>query len=324
MQNPIITEEMLKNGKDNDKISGSILVKDYQYKVSEKNQKKYIIGRVQSIGMMGYKIWSDSQAFEFFENNKITNQVCNITGKFSEFNGIVSLIIEEIELVPEAIPLDFIESKYDTEAFFNHLHDYCEKMISPKGMNILEEIFFNDEELMFRFKNEFAAKSHHDNCKSGLLAHTYKVMKLLGVVLSIYKNVSLDLETGITDKDKIDLMMIGALLHDIGKIEEMNYGVYIEGSFVTHRIIGLEYILKHKELFVNAYSEMWFKYLEAIIMQHHNMFGEHCKTVYSFLVHLVDDLDSKLTLLDQLIPDADPTPAGKTISVREMDTLNFM
>lgn len=324
----IITKKEAMEHKKGDMIDGMILLKGFEY-ASTKNGDPYIKGFLQNKeDLIGFKIWKNSPAFDEVERDPqfFINTVCQITGEVDNYNDVLSINLKSILPLPMEDIAPYLGSRYDDpEKMLDSLHTSCSRSISVKGMSILDNIFFGNKELMDRFRVEFAASSHHDNCKSGLLAHTKKVMKHMSVFLSLYQNVIID-ENGMIDHDKIDLLMIGALLHDIGKIDEMKYGVYIEGSFITHRIIGLEYVLKYREEFVAAYGEMWFKYLESIIMQHHNNYGEPCRTVYSFLVHLADDLDSKLTLLDQLIPDAEQGPAGKTISMkdRNIERLNLM
>lgn len=311
----IITKEKLDSGTNNETIEGIILLKDCSIQTA-KTGSKYLSGNLQSQKTISFKIWGNSPAFEKCKDNLAVNQVCRINGTFNEYNGLLSIVINDVEFLPYEDPTPFMESKYDGEKLAEAIEVFCKNHLSEKGYILMDRIFFSDPVLMRRFSNEFAAMSHHDNCKSGLAAHTYKVLKLLGCVLTVYKNILQD-DEGQPDPDKRDLLIIGALLHDIGKIQEMNFGVYTETSFVTHRIIGLEFILEHKHLFIKDYGEMWFKHLEAIIMQHHNEYGEHCKTVYSYVVHLVDNLDSILSLIDQEIPDAAITSVGKTINVRD-------
>ena len=52
---------------------------------------------------------------------------------------------------------------------------------------------------MTRFKVEFAAMSHHDNCKGGLLAHTYKVLLLMKFVCRQYEAATTKRGTDYTD-----------------------------------------------------------------------------------------------------------------------------
>lgn len=315
-----ITNEMLSNGKGGDSIEGLILVKDRSVQKT-KSGGEYISGSLQSQKKMNYKIWSTSPAFELFKNEEIVNEVCEIKGKFDDYNGIISINISEAEIKRGEDIGPFIEGKYNGDALLISLQEFCKHNLSDKGNDLVKEIFFSDTLMMNRFKVEFAAMSHHDNCKSGLIAHTCKVLDLLKKTISIYKNITAD-ENGVPDPDKKDLLYIGALMHDIGKIDEMKYGTYIEGSFVTHRIIGLEFILKHKDRFLIDYSPMWFKHLEAIIMQHHDDYGEPCKTIYSYVIHQIDELESTMSLMNQLIPDAADTPAGKTIKLHDY-RLNF-
>ena len=318
----IITKEMLENGKNDMSINGVILVKDCSFQTT-KNGNLYISGTLQSGKIMPYKMWGGTTAFASVSpEDPLSNAVCNIKGKFSEYNDMMSIIIDSFEVIPNADIAPFLESDYNAEPLLNSLVSLLKKNLTANGFELIERIFLSDEELMKRFINEFAAMSHHDNCRSGLAAHTLKVCRILCSLLPMYKNI-LSNENGEQDPQKKDLLLIGALLHDIGKTVEMYYGVYTKESFVTHRIIGLEFLLKHKDEFLLYYNEEWFRHLEAIMSQHHDDYGEPCKTVYSFIIHQVDELDSMLTLVNQLIPEAAITPAGKTIKAHER-RLNFM
>jgi 3'-5' exoribonuclease len=105
-------------------------------------------------------------------------------------------------------------------------------------------------------------------------------------------------------QDFKDLLIIGALVHDIGKVDEMEYGVYKDCSIITHRILGLKYVEAEAEMIKAQYSEQWLHELEAIIVQHHDEFDDKARTVGAYVVHQADILDSRLTLLQQSVSHA--------------------
>ena len=158
---------------------------------------------------------------------------------------------------------------------------------------------------------------HHDNCKGGLLAHTVKMVDFLPIVLDNYPVLFSDKDDSGQLKespDKRDLLVIGCILHDIGKTREMDYGVYQKGSFVSHRFFGAEMVEEHKDYIVGQYGEEWFYHLIAILLQHHDQFGDPCRDVYALIVHKIDDIESSLTNLSQEIEQNGNTdPSGKFI-----------
>ena len=190
-------------------------------------------------------------------------------------------------------------------------------MLSEKGRETLDRLLYQNEALVSRLKEEFAAMSHHDNCKGGLLAHTVKMVDFLPIVLDNYPVLFSDKDDSGQLKespDKRDLLVIGCILHDIGKTREMDYGVYQKGSFVSHRFFGAEMVEEHKDYIVGQYGEEWFYHLIAILLQHHDQFGDPCRDVYALIVHKIDDIESSLTNLSQEIEQNGNTdPSGQFI-----------
>ena len=216
---------------------------------------------------------------------------CIISGSFDEFNSVISIIIDTVVAVDGYTADQFLPIKYNADAYFKGLQDLCKSLISDKGFSLLDEILFSNSEVNERFMYEFAAKNHHDNCKSGLLAHTYKVVSNTAFILNQYKG----LYQG--SQDLKDLLIIGATLHDLGKIWELNYGSYQSCSVVTHRYLGIEYISKFKDKLVEIYGIDWYYNLASILLQHHGEFDDDCRSLYAQIIHMADMMDADFTTL---------------------------
>ena len=98
-----------------------------------------------------------------------------------------------------------------------------------------------------------------------------------------------------------DLVILGLVVHDFGKILELKNGAYTEISIVPHTYLGIEIISKYKDLIEETYNEMFYRELQAIILEHHGEFGERPKTVYAYLVHVIDLLDSRVSGLQRKV-----------------------
>lgn len=292
----MITKEQLQKMTAGQQINGIILVKDYSIQLT-KTGKEYVAGSLQSGIDVPFKAWGNSSAFPKFKNEAYESVPSYIVGSVDGYGGTNSIIVESVQAVEGYTPDQFFPIRYDIEAYWTALKNQIAKRVSSKGQEICNSILFNNEELSARFKNEFAAMSHHDNCKGGLLAHTYKVLNNIANVIAIYP--SLTVRDGKTDEDFIDLLYIGTLLHDVGKTVEMNFGVYQPKSIVTHNYLGLEFIAPYKDAIVQAYDEMWYYNLVSVLLQHHGDFEAPCRTVVAFIIHKADEFDSTLTLLSQ-------------------------
>src|SRR5215472_17298853 len=75
----------------------------------------------------------------------------------------------------------------------------------------LLEAFLDDEEIAGRYRRAPAAKHIHHAYLGGLLEHVLSLCKLARMTAAHYPNVD------------YDLLLTGVVLHDIGKIYELNY-----------------------------------------------------------------------------------------------------
>lgn len=290
-----ITNEQLKSGVAGQYITGVILCKQYSIQLTKTNSE-YIAGLLQSGIEIPFKAWGNSNAFSTFKNSDLVGKVCKITGKFDAYGGVLSLVLTDIEAIDGFEVDEFLEEKYNIEAYWNALKDLIEKNVSEKCFELTSNILFNNTDVASKFKIEFAASYHHDNCKGGLLAHTYKVVRNVNYIINMYPTLVKDKE-GVVNKDFVDLLYMGALLHDIGKTKEMNLGVYTSLSSVTHRYLGIEFIQCVKDKILSSYGEKWYYDLVSIFLQHHGEYDDKCRTLSALIVHKADIMDSEFTSL---------------------------
>ena len=289
-----ITQEMLKAGHVNgEQISGLVLLQDSRRQMT-KTKKPFFSGNIMSGISVPFKIWDNASAFTILANKSLDGQVVYISGTWNEYQGQLSVVIDTLIEYKEGqlTEVDFLPVKYNKEAYWSQLKGMVQKLVSPQAMEIANKVLFDNTEVAERFKTEFAAKSHHDNCPSGLLAHTFKLVYLAQVTISLYGDII-----------NRDLFILGVLLHDIGKIHEMHFGAYQPCSKVTHRFLGIEML--DKEMIVKAYGEDGYYELVSILLQHHGEWGDPCKTVSARLVILIDEFEAKYMLIKQSVDESD-------------------
>lgn len=300
----IITKTLLDNMSVGDIIKGAVFIQDYQV-LQTRNGSDYIDGVLCAGKPISFKIWTSPDGLvEKLKSEDYRGCVCNIYGKLESYNGLSYLIVKNTcDKVNEPIDIGlFLPIKYDKDAFLSALKVLLSRNLSPEGIQVANKLLFDNEKIFNRFVTEFCAKSHHDNCLNGLLVHTYKIVDLLCFICSRYGYLSTFPSRDMSiPMYRTDLLIIGGLIHDWGKIEEMQYGVYQPNSAVTHRVFGIEMLFPFKDYIISVYDEKWYYDLVSIISQHHGEFGEDCKTIYSYVVHQVDMLDTMLTGLSDTI-----------------------
>ena len=95
------------------------------------------------------------------------------------------------------------------EKIYNTCIDYSNKIRNPILREVVQKIYSDYKEKLF---NKPATPGSHHYFKGGLLTHLYSVTKNSIAITDLYPNLEID----------SDLIIFGALLHDIGKVNDFN------------------------------------------------------------------------------------------------------
>src|SRR4051795_12602107 len=179
-------------------------------------------------------------------------------------------------------------SERNLDDMFRELQDLIASMGNSHLRSLLQAVL-RDGSIAEKFKIAPAAKSIHHACRGGLLEHVLSVCKLAKLTAAHYKTID------------VDLLLTGAILHDIGKIEELSYsrsfGYSAEGQLLGHIVIGLR-ILSDKIREVPDFPHPLRTLLEHMIISHHGelAFGSPKVPIFpeAMLLHHLDNLDSKM------------------------------
>ena len=290
----ILDATELKKDDSERRITGLILIKDYTRKTT-KTGSYYLDGLAELKGQMPIRVWSNSNAFNQMVEHDYRGVVVNIDGKTNNFGGM-NLILESVvalDMSSTSIQKsDFFYTRYDINGILKSLDASIKKSVDTDTYRIFRMILSGD--ILERFKNEFAAKMMHDNCRGGLLAHTCKVVYAVNLIKR-YPNI-------MSFEGSLDLLILGAAIHDIGKIYEYTDGtIQGLGRLVSHHTFGVELLLGYKDAIIKLKGEEFFYRLCAIVEQHHGEFEESPRTIEAYLIHLVDKLESDLQMIDQAL-----------------------
>ena len=160
----------------------------------------------------------------------------------------------------------------------------------------LLNFFFGNREGWHRFCSAPAAKGIHHAYIGGLLEHALSMARIADMLAAHYEGV---------DRS---LLLAGVLLHDIGKMEELHLtnGVidYTDrGRLKGHLVIGSE-LVGRAAAEIKGFPQETLDQLQHLILSHHGRleFGSPIvpMTVEAFLLNYIDELDSKMNVLEQL------------------------
>ncbi|HXE11729.1 MAG TPA: OB-fold nucleic acid binding domain-containing protein [Bryobacteraceae bacterium] len=178
-------------------------------------------------------------------------------------------------------------SKRDPDEMFAELREIIAGMRNEHLRKLLSAIFA-DEKLADLYRRAPAAKSIHHACLGGLIEHVLSLCGLCRVIAAHY-----------TDLD-VDLLLSAAILHDIGKVEELAYdrsfAYTTAGQLLGHIIIGLQKI-DEKIQEISDFPPKLKLLLEHMILSHHGEleYGSPKVPVFAeaLVFHHLDNLDSK-------------------------------
>lgn len=133
-----------------------------------------------------------------------------------------------------------------------------------------------------------AAQAVHHAYRGGLLEHVLKIVENVTFLAGAYGA-------------NRDLLVAGAILHDIGKLEELSYGVTteysVEGNLVGHITIGAQLVHEVGRAIPHYVHEELVQ-LEHLVLSHHGAkaLGSPVEpmTVEAFILAAADDLDAKI------------------------------
>ena len=138
------------------------------------------------------------------------------------------------------------------------------------------------------------AESYHHAYSGGLLEHTWSVARHALRSLEVYPGLN------------ADLVIAGAILHDLGKIKELTGPPCpqrsVPGGLLGHIVLGWE-MVREEALILDFPDEQLLISLEHIIIAHHGAieFGSPIlpRTPEALLVYYLDEIDSKLHMVQR-------------------------
>ena len=225
-----------------------------------------------------------------------------VTGSVSEYRGTPQMVIRAMAaLPPDAVnPDDFLPATdMDVDQLCERLVNITRTFTTP-WLNHLFEAFWQDEDFVACFKKAPAAKRMHHAYLGGLMVHCLSMAVLADKIASHYNGL---------DRD---LLIAGAVLHDIGKLREFDYTAAIdysdEGRLLSHMVIGIE-MLDEKLREIPGVPREQANLLKHMIVSHHGepAFGapEPPKTIEAVVLHYIDDLDSKINAVREFMAKED-------------------
>jgi 3'-5' exoribonuclease len=276
-------------------ITSSFLVhsKEIRQKKSGELYLSLMLG--DRTGELDAKMWDNvAEVLDTFDRDDFVK----IKGLIQVFHNRPQLTVHKVRRMDDS-EIDFADyfpsSKRDPEEMWAELRALVAG-ISNVRLRALLEALFDDPDIAQRFRRAPAAKTIHHAFLGGLIEHVLSLCALARLVAGHYKNVD------------IDLLLTGVLLHDIGKIYELNYergfSYSNDGQLLGHITIAIR-MVGDKIRTLPDFPPQLRVLVEHMILSHHGHLEFGSPKVPQFpealLLHYLDDLDSKMECMRALV-----------------------
>jgi 3'-5' exoribonuclease len=276
-------------------IQASFLVHSKEIRQKKSGEFYLSLLLADRTGELDAKMWDNvAEVLDAFDRDDFVK----VKGLIQVFHNRPQLTIHKLRRMDDS-EIDFIDyfpsSRRDPDEMWVELRGIVAGM-SNRHLKALLDSMLNDDEIAARYRRAPAAKQIHHAFLGGLLEHVLSVAALARATAPRYPMVDLD------------LLLTGVVLHDIGKIHELNYergfSYSNDGQLLGHIHIGLRMVadkLRGLPDFPPALRSL----VEHMVLSHHGQLEYGSPKIPLFpealLLHYLDDLDSKMECMRALI-----------------------
>ena len=251
-------------------------------------------------GQITAKYWGgeDRAQIERLQETLLRGEVVRVLGEVSEYRNQLELSISEknggsIALArPDEYDIsDFVPTVEGIDDLRTRLLGFITQVEEPHIERLLRSVF-EDEDFMDAFCRSPASIQLHSAAVGGLIHHTVNVVEICLKMMQLQPGL---------DRD---LVIAGAMLHDIGKVGSFTVTTNInhtpEGNMLGHIVVGDE-LLRDRLRSIDGIAEEITLKLRHILASHHGKreWGSPVEPMMpeALLVHMADDIDAKLNYM---------------------------
>ena len=214
-----------------------------------------------------------------------------VQGQVSKYQGKWQMTLSKMRLAAESEvdAADFVPTtKFDIGEMWTELRGYVEEFKNAE-LRRLVLAFLDDEQIGAAYRAAPAAKVLHHAWIGGLLEHVVTLVRVCRATAPFYPEVD------------ADLLVTGAILHDIGKTRELSWGTTfgytLEGQMIGHISIA-QGMLREKVAGLPGFPDKLRVLVEHMILSHHGKyeFGSPKlpMTPEAVLLSALDDVEAKM------------------------------
>lgn len=256
-----------------------------------KTDKPYLRLQLQDVhGALEARVWEMAEQIAASLRDGI---YIGVRGRIELFNGERQLKVEEVAQI--GVGLDDLEhflprSPRDPDGMDRELGEWIASIGDEPLRRLLEATLGAGTAVGAGFRLAPAAKYNHHAYLGGLIEHTLSIVRVCDMLAAHYQ----------PHVDR-DLLVAGALLHDIGKVREIGaragFPYTDEGKLLGHIVLGMQMVAEAAQS-VPELSSQRLTLLQHLVASHQGRYEwqspREPRTLEAYLLHYADDLDAKM------------------------------
>lgn len=283
------------------RVDGFCLVKSVEQKTSSKGDTYLDFTLGDSTGDINGKLWR----YNIAEHGEYkANDIVKVRGTISQYNGTDQLRIERIRIAIEQDNVhieDFVRtSGYSSEQMFDELFNIANAFSDSDLKLIVTTVLTDNRNALLYWP---AAYKLHHALRGGLLMHTLSIVRICEGICNVYPFI---------DRE---LLLSGAILHDIAKIQEFDVndagiadGYTVEGNLLGHLAMGATQIDRYAEkLGIDRRVSVL---LQHMVLSHHGEpeFGAAVRPMFieAEVLSEVDLMDARIYEMREAVSETKP------------------
>lgn len=287
--------------RENQGITGFFAAGSKQARTKKDGTRYFAMTLCDRTGAIEARVWDADDAGDFEPGDvvKVRGQVCRYNEKLQvNVDKIRRASANEYELS------DFLpQSERNAEEMWAELQAWVASF-TDADFKALLEAFLTDAEIAAALRQAPAARGLHHAWIGGLLEHVVDLIGFCDLAASHFPLIHRD------------LLLTGAILHDIGKIYELSwergFEYTLEGQLIGHISIATR-LLDEKVKSLPGFPRQLHTLVEHIILSHHGSleFGSPKLPMIpeAVLLHYLDDAEAKmLAIQEACLPTAEGAP----------------
>ncbi len=280
---------------DNSPIETVFLAADKSVRETRNGDPYLCVTLQDRTGTIEGRGWDDA---EVLESRFEADDFIAVRGRVSSYRDELQITVSDVERVPEdAVELgNFMpHSRWDADTLFEALRSLVDRHVESTEIARFLNALFDDEAWRNQFSKAPAAKTNHHDYLAGLLEHTLSMARL-AVTMGRHYNAYYP---GLVDAD---LLVAGCVIHDMGKIDELEYrrsfDYSTEGRLVGHIARGSELVGEVAQSLQPELDEHLTTQLKHLVLSHHGKqeYGSPVtpRSPEAMLLHQLDMIDSRM------------------------------